>query len=493
MSLKHREKDLRHASAAAHFSHACALQQAGYFPEAVKSYRLGLAFQPDSPEVLSNLGCLLDDLGSRDEAESVHRRAVALAPNVAVMHNNLGLTLQSLGKTEEAEACFRKAIELRADWPVARLNLGRLLQMNERHADSIEHYEHVLEIDPSNARAKNNLGIAREHLGDLAGATAAFQAAIAADAGLVAAHRRLAEVQQRQVPLWHISMLNDHARNEAYQGALRTAIDSDSRVLEIGTGAGLLSMFAARMGPKSLTTCEAEPLVAQMASKVIENNGLASRISRRPPSDQRALRPPFLLQNLDLHDQLADAPIGLVELLGERVLASIEDAKLRLLQPGCRIIPASASLMIALFGGERLASNLSVETVEGLDLSAFNQVITRRQMLARDDLEIELLGDETEAFRFDFEQQKEWVPQCTQIRIPVTVEGRCYGIVQWLRLRVDRITTFENHPRAQTATSHWRPALYLMPEPVNIRPGQTAVVRAMHDRVSPWFTVERFD
>ncbi|MCZ2078450.1 MAG: tetratricopeptide repeat protein, partial [Bryobacterales bacterium] len=389
----------------------------------MKSYRLGLAFQPDSPEVLSNLGCLLDDLGSRDEAESVHRKAVALAPNVAVMHNNLGLTLQSLGKTEEAEACFRKAIELRADWTVARLNLGRLLQMNERHADSIEHYERVLEIDPSNARAKNNLGIALEHLGDLAGATAAFQAAIAADAGLVAAHRRLAEVQQRQVPLWHISMLNDHARNEAYQGALRTAIDSDSRVLEIGTGAGLLSMFAARMGPKSLTTCEAEPLVAQMASKVIENNGLASRISLIPKRSTE----------LQLGTDLPEPANVLVfelfssELLGERVLASIEDAKLRLLQPGCRIIPASASLMIALFGGERLASNLSVETVEGLDLSAFNQVITRRQMLARDDLEIELLGDETEAFRFDFEQQKEWVPQCTQIRIPVTVEGRCYG------------------------------------------------------------------
>jgi len=489
LSLKHREKDLRHASAAAHFSHACALQQAGYFPEAVKSYRLGLAFQPDSPEVLSNLGCLLDDLGSRDEAESVHRRAVALAPNVAVMHNNLGLTLQSLGKTEEAEACFRKAIELRADWTVARLNLGRLLQMNERHADSIEHYERVLEIDPSNARAKNNLGIALEHLGDLAGATAAFQAAIAADAGLVAAHRRLAEVQQRQVPLWHISMLNDHARNEAYQGALRAAIDSDSRVLEIGTGAGLLSMFAAQMGPRSLTTCEAEPLVARMASKVIESNGLASRISLIPKRSTE----------LQLGTDLPEPANVLVfelfssELLGERVLASIEDAKQRLLQPGCRVIPASASLMIALFGGERLASNLSVGTVEGLDLSAFNQVIARRQMLARDDLEIELLGDETEAFRFDFEQQKEWVPQCTQIRIPVTVEGRCYGIVQWLRLRVDRTTTFENHPRAQTATSHWRPALYLMPEPVNIRPGQTAVVRAMHDRVSPWFTVERFD
>lgn len=102
-------------------------------------------------------------------------------------------------------------------------------------------------------------------------------------------------------------------------------------------------------------------------------------------------------------------------------------------------------------------------------ISRLNQVIARRHVLAQDDLEIDLLGDETEAFRFDFEQQKEWEPQCTQIRIPVTVEGRCYGIVQWLRLRVDRTTTFENHPRAQTATSHWRPALYLMPEPVDVQ------------------------
>jgi len=486
---KHQEKGGRHASAEAYFSHACVLQRAGYLHEAVDSYRLGLVFQPDSPAVLSNFGCLLDEIGSRVEAEAAHRRAAALAPNVAEVHSNLGLTLQSLGKTEEAEKCFKRAIELRADCTVARLNLGRLLQMDGRHADSIEHYEYVLEIEPSNARAKTNLGIALEHIGDLAGATVAFRDAVAADANLVVAHRRLAEVQQRQVPLWHISMLNDSARNEAYRAALRAAIDSESHVLEIGTGAGLLSMFAARMGPRSLTTCEVEPVVAQTAREVIKSNGLASKISLIPKRSTE----------LELGADLLEPANVLVfelfsnELLGERVLASIEDAKRRLLRPECRIVPASASLMIALFGGEKLGSNLSVQMVDGFDLSAFNPVIARRQMLTRDDLEIDLLSDDVEAFKFDFEQQSEWAAQCTQIRLPVTAQGECYGIVQWLRLEVDRTTTFENHPSARTVTSHWRPTLYLMPNPVGIRPGQTAVVRAMHDRISPWFVVERFE
>lgn len=489
LNPRHQENNARRSIANEYFGQAFAQERAGRLVEAEKLYRLGLELHPHNPEVLSNLGCLLETLGKGKEAEVAHRKAVELAPGVAEMHNNLGLALQSIGKQDEAELSYKRAIELRADCIVARLNLGRLLQMSGRHTESIEHYEYVLKMEPSNARARNNLGIALEHIGDLMQATEAFQDAIATDAGLVAAHRRLAEIQQRQVPSWHVSMLNDKARNDAYQFALRNAINSDSTVLEIGTGAGLLSMFAARLGPRRLTTCEAEPLVAQAAREVIEINGFASRVSLIPK------RSTELKLGVDLPEPANVLVFELFssELLGERVLASIEDAKRRLLHPACRIIPASASLMIGLFGGEKLASNLCVQTVDGLDLSAFNRVVARRQVLNRDDLEIDLLSGDIEAFRFDFEKQSEWPAQRAQIRIPVTVEGRCHGIVQWLRLGVDRDTTFENHPRTQTITSHWRPALYLMPNPVNIRPGQMAVVNVVHDRLSPWFTVERFE
>jgi len=175
------------------------------------------------------------------------------------------------------------------------------------------------------------------------------------------------------------------------------------------------------------------------------------------------------------------------------VLPSIEDAKRRLLQPDCRVIPAAASLLIALLGGEEIGSAVSVGTLDGLDLSAFNKVIARRQLLMRDDLEVELLSDVVEAFQFDFERQNEWGSQDSVIRVPVSSGGKCWGVIQWLKLKLDATTYFENHPGTRVITSHWRPVIYLMPNPIEVEVGQTAVIRAMHDRISPMFLVERFE
>lgn len=47
---------------------------------------------------------------------------------------------------------------------------------------------------------------------------------------------------------FHYAMVNDHPRNDFYRQSLAAVVNSDTHVLEIGTGSGLLAMIAAKQG-----------------------------------------------------------------------------------------------------------------------------------------------------------------------------------------------------------------------------------------------------
>ncbi|MEL7220183.1 MAG: 50S ribosomal protein L11 methyltransferase [Bacteroidota bacterium] len=43
--------------------------------------------------------------------------------------------------------------------------------------------------------------------------------------------------------------------------------------MDIGTGSGLLAMMAARAGAQEVVACEMNPLLAEAASQIVEQNG----------------------------------------------------------------------------------------------------------------------------------------------------------------------------------------------------------------------------
>src|SRR6202008_1935184 len=63
-------------------------------------------------------------------------------------------------------------------------------------------------------------------------------------------------------PAWHIPMVNDEERNQAYDLALRRAVKPGDLVLEVGTGSGLVSMMAARAGAGRGGACGGLALMA---------------------------------------------------------------------------------------------------------------------------------------------------------------------------------------------------------------------------------------
>ena len=77
----------------------------------------------------------------------------------------------------------------------------------------------------------------------------------------------MAEDLRRMVPRWHFEMLADSARNRALLDAIAAVVKPRHLVLDLGTGAGLTALAAARAGAH-VVTCEANPIVAELARKI---------------------------------------------------------------------------------------------------------------------------------------------------------------------------------------------------------------------------------
>jgi len=503
--------------AEAHSNLGKALADQRRLAEAEACYRRAVELEPNLALAHNNLGAALADQGRPAEAEACCRRALALQPDMAMAHNNLGNALRDQGRLAEAEVSYRKTLALNPAHAEAHNNLGAAVAVQGRPAEAEACYRRALELQPNVAMAHNNLGIALGEQGRFAEAEASYRKALALNPGYAEAHsnlgkalaeqRRLDEAEtccrravelmptsvdaninlsavlSQLVPLWHVPMMNDAMRNEAYLQALRAAVTPASNVLEIGTGSGLLAMIAARLGAHQVVTCEAVPLIAATARDIVAANGLQSSVSviSKKSTD--------IAIGVDLprRANLMVSEILSSELLGEGVLSSIEDAKKRLLEPDAKIIPAAGSIVFALFGGEAIRNHARVDEVLGFDLRRFNLISSSRRLVYRDDLGIELLTDTAEAFAFDFVKRDYFPAERKTLSIPIKVAGCCYGVVQWIRLRMDDNITFENHPSIKTPAPGWQRCLYCFPTPVQVKPGQTVIVRVAHNRSAVWF------
>jgi tetratricopeptide (TPR) repeat protein len=457
------------------------------FAEAEACFRQSLALKADYAQAYNNLGITLLELGRLEEAIICYQQALTLKPDFAEAHNNLGNARKELGQSEEAEADYRQAVELRPDFPEAHSNLGNVLLELGRPGEAEASYRQALACNPDHVQAHSGLGDILLKRGKLSEAISSYRQCLALDPMWVKAHDGLNKALGHLVPPWHVPMMNDAPRNDAYLTVLRDTVTPDTHVLEIGTGSGLLSMMAASLGARRVTTCEAVAEIAETARAIVADNGFASQVTVINKMSTRLK----IGEDMDDQADLLVSEILSSEFLGEGVLSSIEDGKRRLLKPGGRIIPARGSIQFALFGGPDIEKNIRVDTVCGFDLSRFNTIVSRKQYVSRNDLQIELLTDDFSAFFFDFSNTDRFpASDRKSIDVPVRRAGRCCGIIQWLRLEMDDTVVFENHPAMKNPASSWQHCVYVLPAAMDVAPGQVAVITAAHNRNTPWFFLE---
>jgi len=267
------------------------------------------------------------------------------------------------------------------------------------------------------------------------------------------------------VPGWHAPMLHDVPRNAAYAAGIAHAVKPGMKILEIGTGAGLLSMLCARAGAE-VVTCEQNPMVAAAAVEVIARNGLSDRIRVVQKSADKVELGTDLPERADmLVSELFDDM-----LYGEAVVPIVADAHKRLLKPGAKVLPPRCELRVALMSGKIRREMEPLGMVEGFDLSAFNALGPQpgRRMRASPS-HAELRSEPASLLHADFEGAAPYVPQRESVVLRAT-GGRIDGVAQWMRFDFDGGASFENDPFAGP-WSHWGSPFFPLVEPIDTAPG----------------------
>ncbi len=459
--------------------------QAGNLPVAETLYKQVLQASPNQPDALHLLGLIAKQKGDLKTAVQLMRKSLSFNPNYVEAYVNLGATLQVQDNLTEAADCYRKALALRPNYAEVHSNLGVVLKAQDNLHESAQNFIRALALNPNSAEAFANLDALLKEMAAPDEALIYYRQVLAISPQNIAAQQGAYLSLTRTVPEWHVPMMNEQNRNQAYFDALKAVVKSDSNVFEIGTGSGLLAMMAAKLGAKQVNTCESVPLIAETAQQIIADNQFEKTIN------VIAKKSTDITVGTDLNEK-ADILVSEIfssELLGEHVLPSLEDAKKRLLKPHGKVIPAAGSIMIALFTGDDIKRNLQVEDAFGFNLQGFNKIASKKRMIARNDLNIDLLSDGVAAFSFDFEGDSNFPAQSKCLQITATKSGICYGLVQWMQLNMngDSKVMFENHPSQTSKVSNWQQCAYLFDAPIAVKAGQIVVINAAHNRAVPWF------
>lgn len=311
-------------------------------------------------------------------------------------------TLIGLGQIQKATLQAQQGAQLYRDNIVALLKYVQCLRMSGRALEAGNILSHAIQIAPDNSHVLFELGLFHERKSDIKSSIEYYTKAIErtdcpkqvylqltalyshsnnkakALNILIDAEKAFPEdpditymrgrMAAGYTSAWHLPMLADDARNQAYQKAIQQIVKAGDIVLDIGTGSGLLAMMSVEAGAEHVYACESNPILADLANKVIAQNGMDHAITIIPKHSSKM----SVGIDMPVHADVLVTEIFDNALVGEGVLPSINHAWSHLLKSNARIIPHSATLKAVLASAPTMNRFHNVTPIGQFDLSAMN-------------------------------------------------------------------------------------------------------------------------
>jgi type II protein arginine methyltransferase len=370
-----------------------------------------------------------------------------LAPNHLDALIEKGVLLHRIGRADDAARCFTSARSIAPENELVLANLAVALADSGRRHEALIEFRSLLELQPDDIHVRHQM-------------------------------RRLTSVM---VPFWHIPMLNDLRRNDAFERAICKAVEKegpDARILDIGTGSGLLSMMAARAGATNIVSCEKVAVIAETAERIVARNGYQSQIRVVNKSSTRIV----IGKDIQARADILISEILSSDLLAEDVLSTFEDAHARLLREGATIVPRAATAAGCLVESDVLSQYAFVGDVSGFDVSPFGALAAQRLPVHGTMTSWRRLSGDIDLLRIDL-SAREHVAEIRKLPIAVSHDGVAVGVVQWMSLDLADGVAFSNHPD-ENSEGGWLQVLHTFPQPIPVCAGEQLEVMVGHDRSS---------
>ncbi|XP_078684237.1 protein arginine N-methyltransferase 9-like [Branchiostoma floridae x Branchiostoma belcheri] len=379
---------------------------------------------------------------------------------------------------------------VKEDFSLAVKLWGDELECAGRGEEALHSYQQALQVYPDCEGVLNNMGAHLFRHGYTDEAASYFIQALQVAPGHRSARENLRSVCTALVERWHFRMLNDQARNTAFHQAIKRAVlGGHDTVLDIGTGTGILSMFAVQCGARTVHACEMSHTMYQLANKVLVANDMQNNVHLHHIKSTDMTVPHHLPERVSLVvTETVDAG-----LLGEHILATLRHAWEHLLLPPKsalnqpesvlygRVIPGGATVHACIVECPDIRGNHTVlqSSCCGVDLSGL--VITSQTAIHTDtagqmppDAEpyssevlnrvrggFSCLTKPWQVFQIDFNNPQTFSPESLeQLRVfhlPVKRPGLVDAIVLWFDLHLDEETHLSTSPEQDTG---WEQAIF---------------------------------
>lgn len=407
-------------------------------------------------------------------------------PNLPEAMINLASIFEIEGNTEDALRLYSLAAERVPFHFQANLELGRFKSSNGQAQEGLAYLKKAAQIQPNDWGVHVHLGNVHQEVGDFDQAISSYKKALRINPDDLGTRQNLSRVTSRFVPPWHLKMLADHERNDAFEQAIQEAMNENSVALDIGTGSGLLSMMSVKHGAKVVYACEQSKYIADAARENFAKNKMDDKIqlfaSKSTQLTGNELKPKANIIVAEIFDS---------GLLGEYAIPSFRHALLNLCTEKARVIPKAAEVKGKLLHAPKSGSVNPIRDISGFDLSAFDQFRIPEEYVTQNLSEIthEYCSDEFKILEVDFENL--WPAlapnQCRRFDLTILINSDkpIHGIAFWFTLFMNDHITLSSAPGRKD--NHWGQAVSYFSQAIEAKTGQELKITVNYTDTKIWF------